>query len=31
LYAITEVREITRSALIWPRSVINSSVIPSAK
>jgi hypothetical protein len=31
LYIITEVREITRSALICPRSAINASVIPSAK
>jgi hypothetical protein len=31
LYIITEVRETTRKALICARSVINSSVIPSAK
>ena len=31
LYCITEVREITRNALICPRSLINSSVMPSAK
>jgi hypothetical protein len=31
LYVITEVREITRNALICPRLLINSSVIPSAK
>ena len=31
LYTITEVREITRRALIWAKSVINSSVMPSAK
>ena len=31
LYVMADVREITRSVLICPRSVINSSVMPSAK
>src|SRR5205823_1153552 len=31
LYGITEVREITRNALICPRVAMSSSVIPSAK
>ena len=31
LYCMTEVREITRSALILDRLVISASVIPSAK